>query len=95
MNQSEQKTGMSRSIRRTLSSMLLVAILFVGGRDYSQATQQTKPQAQQTVQSVVAKQAALVTEFDVNGLEVSRLRRDFLFAVALRTSTPKTPASRR
>jgi zinc protease len=82
MNQSEQKTGMSRSIRRTLSSMLLVAILFVGGRDYSQATQQTKPQAQQTVQSVVAKQAALVTEFDVNGLKVLLKRREGSLTVA-------------
>jgi predicted Zn-dependent peptidase len=82
MNQSEQKTGMSKSIRRTLSSMLLVAILFVGGRDYSQATQQTKPQAQQTVQSVVAKQAALVTEFDVNGLKVLLKRREGSLTVA-------------
>jgi len=73
---------MSRSIRRTLSSMLLVAILFVGGRDYSQATQQTKPQAQQTVQSVVAKQAALVTEFDVNGLKVLLKRREGSLTVA-------------
>jgi predicted Zn-dependent peptidase len=62
--------------------MLLVAILFVGGRDYSQATQQTKPQAQQTVQSVVAKQAALVTEFDVNGLKVLLKRREGSLTVA-------------
>ncbi len=82
MNQSEQKQGMSKSIRRTLSSMLLVAILLVGGRDYSQATQQTKPQAQQTVQSVVAKQAALVSEFDVNGLKVLLKRREGSLTVA-------------
>jgi predicted Zn-dependent peptidase len=81
MNQSEQKQGMSKSIRRTLSSMLLVAILFVGGRDYSQA-QQTKPQAQQTVQSVVAKQAALVSEFDVNGLKVLLKKREGSLTVA-------------
>jgi len=82
MNQSEQKSGMSKSIRRTLSSMLLVAILLVGGRVYSQATQQTKPQAQQTVQSVVAKQAALVSEFDVNGLKVLLKRREGSLTVA-------------
>jgi len=82
MNQSEQKPGMSKSIRRTLSSVLLVAILFVGGSDYSQATQQTKPQAQQTVQSVVAKQAALVTEFEVNGLKVLLKRREGSLTVA-------------
>jgi len=84
VNQSmnEQKSGMSNSIRRTLSSMLLLAILFVGGRDYSQATQQAKPQAQQTVQSVVAKQAALVSEFDVNGLKVLLKRREGSLTVA-------------
>ena len=62
--------------------MLLVAILFVGGRDYSQATQQSKPQAQQTIQSVVAKQAALVSEFDVNGLKVLLKRREGSLTVA-------------
>jgi len=81
MNQSEQKSGMSKSIRRTFSSMLLVAILLVGGRVYSQATQ-TKPQAQQTVQSVVAQQAALVSEFDVNGLKVLLKRREGSLTVA-------------
>lgn len=73
---------MSNSIRRMLSSMLLVAILFAGGRVYSQATQQTKPQAQQTVQSVVAQQAALVSEFDVNGLKVLLKRREGSLTVA-------------
>ena len=61
--------------------MLLVAILLVGGRVYSQATQ-TKPQAQQTVQSVVAQQAALVSEFDVNGLKVLLKRREGSLTVA-------------
>lgn len=78
----EHKSGMSKSIRRTLSSVLLVAILFVGGRVYSQATQQAKPQAQETVQSVVAKQAALVSEFDVNGLKVLLKRREGSLTVA-------------
>ena len=82
MNQSEQKTSRSNSIRRTLSSVLLVAVLFIGGSDYSQATQQTKPQAQQTVQSVVAKQAALVSEFEVNGLKVLLKRREGSLTVA-------------
>ena len=84
VNQSmnEQNSGMSNSIRRTLSSVLLVVIVFVGGRAYSQATQQAKPQAQQTVQSVVAKQAALVSEFDVNGLKVLLKRREGSLTVA-------------
>ena len=83
MNQSEPKSGMSnRSIRRMLSSVLLIAILFVGGIDSSRATQQGKAQAQQTVQSVVAKQAALVSEFDVNGLKVLLKRREGSLTVA-------------
>jgi hypothetical protein len=60
MNQRERNQGMSNSaplFRRMLSSVLLIAILFVGGSDSSHATQQAKSQAQQTVQSVVAKQA--------------------------------------
>lgn len=68
--------------RRVLSSVLLIALLFVGGSDSSQATQQGKSQAQQSVQSVVAKQAALVTEFDVNGLKVLLKRREGSLTVA-------------
>jgi len=68
--------------RRTLSSILLIAILFVGGSDSSHATQQAKTQAQQTIQSVVAKQASLVSEFDVNGLKVLLKRREGSLTVA-------------
>jgi predicted Zn-dependent peptidase len=80
MNQPEQKTV--NSIRRMLSSVLLIAIVFVGGSESSRAHQQTKPQAQQTVQSVVAKQAALVSEFDVNGLKVLLKKREGSLTVA-------------
>ena len=72
----------SRLFRRTLSSILLIAILFVGGSDSSHATQQGKTQAQQTIQSVVAKQASLVSEFDVNGLKVLLKRREGSLTVA-------------
>ena len=85
MNQSEQNKGMSNSgqlFRRMLSSVLLIAVLFVGGSDSSRATQQGRSQAQQTVQSVVAKQAALVSEFDVNGLKVLLKRREGSLTVA-------------
>src|SRR5689334_5054177 len=75
-----QKTG--NSIRRLLSSALLLTLLFVGSSEISRADQQTKPQAQQTVQSVVAKQAALVSEFDVNGLKVLLKRREGSLTVA-------------
>ena len=76
---------MSKSVtlfRRMLSSVLLIAVLFVGGSDSSQATQQGKGQAQQSVQSVVAKHASLVTEFDVNGLKVLLKRREGSLTVA-------------
>src|SRR5689334_12849809 len=85
MNQPEQKSGMSfraRLVRRMISSALLVAMMFVASTDYSQATQQAKPQSQETVQSVVAKQAALVSEFDDNGLKVLLKRREGSLTVA-------------
>ncbi|HLM23475.1 MAG TPA: pitrilysin family protein [Pyrinomonadaceae bacterium] len=72
----------SSSWARWVSSFLLIAILFVGGSDSSQATQQGKGQAQETMQSVVAKQAALVSEFDVNGLKVLLKRREGSLTVA-------------
>ncbi|HEX7774464.1 MAG TPA: pitrilysin family protein [Pyrinomonadaceae bacterium] len=68
--------------RVAASFFLLIAILFVGGSDSSQATQQARNQTQQTVQSVVAKQAALVSEFDVNGLKVLLKRREGSLTVA-------------
>jgi predicted Zn-dependent peptidase len=85
MNQSEQKSGMSKrvkSIGRMISSSLLIAMLFIAGSDSSLAKQQGKGQAQQTVQSVVAKQAALVSEFEVNGLKVLLKRREGSLTVA-------------
>jgi predicted Zn-dependent peptidase len=88
MNQSEQKSGMSnrvKSIRHLIGSMLLV-VLFVGA-GYSQTQTAPKPltppaQAQQSIQSVVANQAALVSEFDVNGLKVLLKRREGSLTVA-------------
>jgi zinc protease len=80
VNQSMNQKG--KPIRRMLSSALLLVLLFVGATDSSRAHQQTKPQAQQTVQSVVAKQAALVSEFDVNGLKVLLKRREGSLTVA-------------
>ena len=93
MNQLEEKSGMSnrvKSIRRTLSSTLLMAILFVVSVGSSPAQQASSPkpltppqaQAQQTIQSVVANQAALVSEFDVNGMKVLLKRREGSLTVA-------------
>jgi zinc protease len=89
MNQSEQKSGMSNRIHHIISSALLITVLFVGA-GYSQTTQPpprpltTTPQAQaqQSIQSVVANQAALVSEFDVNGLKVLLKRREGSLTVA-------------
>jgi predicted Zn-dependent peptidase len=89
MNQLEPKSGMSnrvKSIRQMISRTLLVTILFAIGAGHSQA-QQAKPagpqaQAQQSIQTVVANQAALVSEFDVNGLKVLLKRREGSLTVA-------------
>jgi zinc protease len=89
MNQLEQKSGMSnrvKSIRHIIGGVLLT-VLFVGA-GYSQTQPATKPlttpqaQAQQSIQSVVANQAALVSEFDVNGLKVLLKRREGSLTVA-------------
>ena len=87
MKQPEQKSGLSfsaKSLRRVISSALLVAMMFIASTDYAQATQQAKPQpqSQETVHSVVAKQAALVSEFEVNGLKVLLKRREGSLTVA-------------
>ena len=84
-NHSEQNSGLSnrtKSFRRMLSSFLLTVVLVIAGSGSSLATQQGKGQAQQTMQSVVAKQAALVSEFDVNGLKVLLKRREGSLTVA-------------
>lgn len=92
MNQLEPKSGMSnrvKSIRQLISRTLLIAVLMVVGLDYSQAQQTKAPgapgpqaQAQQSIQTVVANQAALVSEFDVNGLKVLLKRREGSLTVA-------------
>ena len=69
-------------MRRIVSNFLLIAVLVIGGSGSSLATQEGKGQAQQTVQSVVAKQAALVSEFEVNGLKVLMKRREGSLTVA-------------
>src|SRR4030095_410396 len=70
------------SFHRITVSALLMATLMIAGTGTSKASQEGKAQAQQTVQSVVAKQAAVVTEFDVNGLKVLLKRREGSLTVA-------------
>jgi predicted Zn-dependent peptidase len=68
------------------SSLLAVAQSNAGGNESSaqKATTQlaTQLQQNQALQSIVAKQAALVTEFDVNGLKVLVKRREGSLTVA-------------
>src|ERR1051326_3781716 len=81
ISQPEQKSV--NSIRRMLSSVLLLVLVCFGGSDSSRDHQQTKPaQSHQSVQSVVAKQTALVSEFDVNGLKVLLKKREGSLTVA-------------
>lgn len=65
---------------RFVTGVILAALLLLGGAQGSRAAQQGKPQERneppQTVQSVVAKQASLVTELEVNGLKVLIKRRE-------------------
>ena len=92
MNQSEPKSGTSnrvKSIRYIIGSALLTMVVFVGaGYSQTQPVPPPKPltapqaQAQQSIQSVVANQAALVSEFDVNGLKVLLKRREGSLTVA-------------
>src|SRR5690349_18417271 len=73
---------MSKVMKKLLSTWLLLAVVVFGGTEASRATQQGKGQAQETVQSVVAKQASLVSEFEVNGLKVLLKRREGSLTVA-------------
>lgn len=73
---------MKKQFKRILSAWILITVLVFGGSGTSLATQQGKAQAQETARSVVAKQAALVSEFDVNGLKVLLKRREGSLTVA-------------
>jgi predicted Zn-dependent peptidase len=70
-------------VRHVVSTFLLFVVVLVGGIDSTRATPQAKPAAaQSSTQSVVAKQAELVTEFQVNGLKVLMKRREGSLSVA-------------
>jgi zinc protease len=71
----------SNFARRLVTNFLIVAVLFVGSAQSLSAKQQGKA-AQQTVHSVVAKQASLVSEFEINGLKVLVKRREGSLTVA-------------
>ena len=81
-------SGMNRGVlkrTRALVGTLLLAISLVAAASPLLAVQQGKPRETSTlqnVQSLVARQAALVSEFDVNGLKVLVKRREGSLTVA-------------
>ncbi len=72
---------MKEQIKRIFSAWILIAVVIFGASESSHA-QQGKGQPQESVRSVVAKQASLVSEFDVNGLKVLLKRREGSLTVA-------------
>ena len=68
-------------IRQFIISFLLLATLVVGG-SASFAQEGKGQQPAQSVHSIVAKQASLVSEFEVNGLKVLMKRREGSLTVA-------------
>src|SRR5689334_24992406 len=72
--------------RQSVSTLVLLAVLFAGGAVGSYAQTAPAPRPAQPPQSslheVVAKQAALVSEFEVNGLKVLMKRREGSLTVA-------------
>src|SRR6185369_2402256 len=73
-------------VRQRVVTLVLLAVLFAGGAVGSRAQTAPAPQparpAQSSLHDVVAKQAALVSEFEVNGLKVLMKRREGSLTVA-------------
>ena len=72
-------------VRQSVVTFVLFGVLVVGGVGSSYAQQTGQPAttpSQSSVHSVVAKQAALVSEFEVNGLKVLVKRREGSLTVA-------------
>ena len=68
-------------IRQSIVTFVLLGAIGFSGAAFSRATPQGGGQ-QPSAQSIVAKQAALVTEFEVNGLKVLVKRREGSLTVA-------------
>jgi zinc protease len=82
------KKFMMKSNFSRATVFVLLVIIAIAGTQKSHAQVQTQPQpahrvqAQQAIQNVVSKQAALVSEFEVNGLKVLLKRREGSLTVA-------------
>lgn len=69
-------------VRQIAVTLVLMAVVFAGGVDALRAQQTATQPSQSSVHSVVAKQASLVSEFEVNGLKVLMKRREGSLTVA-------------
>lgn len=76
----ERSLEAAQVAKSLVSSLLLVAVLIFGSVESN--AQEGKAAPAQSVHSVVAKQAALVSEFEVNGLKVLLKRREGSLTVA-------------
>ena len=93
MNRAMIMSELFLRIRQSVITLLLLATVVVSGAGSSLAQQQptqpqptqpqpTQPQPPVSVHSIVAKQASLVSEFEVNGLKVLMKRREGSLTVA-------------
>jgi hypothetical protein len=88
MNSSRIMSQSFIRIRKFVFTFLFTAVFVVSGVNSSSAQQQPQPQPQPknppqfSIQSVVTKQAALVSEFEVNGLNVLMKLREGSLTVA-------------
>jgi len=78
--------GLATSARNLMLTVVVLSVMVVSYGEITLANGQqgrlnSKPE-QQTVQSVIAKQAALVSEFEVNGLKVLLKKREGSLTVA-------------
>src|SRR6185503_12776813 len=84
MNESSKQ--LFNRVRKSVITFLLLVVVLAGG-SAARAQQTTQPQpvappGNFSAQSIVAKQAALVSEFEVNGLKVLMKRREGSLTVA-------------
>src|SRR5687767_7488509 len=82
MNESSKQ--LFNRVRQSVITFLLLTVLLGGGIAVrgQQATQPARQPGHFSAQSIVAKQAALVSEFEVNGLKVLMKRREGSLTVA-------------
>ncbi len=76
------RNALSRTRSLTRALLLAISLLAVANPLLAQQSKPRETTSLQNIQSLVARQAALVTEFDVNGLKVLYKRREGSLTVA-------------